>query len=138
MRSIMIAAAVLALAAPAFAQTPAAPAAKAPAGAYTLDKPHASLLWKGLHQGLSYYTARFNVFDITLDFNPDDVSKSKITATIDPKSVETDDESKRANGQSKFDAELADGEGYFNSAKFPQITFASTSISKTSETTGKM
>jgi len=137
MRRLLIAiAAAAALSAPAFAQTPAA--TKAPAGAYTLDKPHASLVWKGLHQGLSYYAARFNKFDIQLDFNPDDVTKSKVTATIDPKSVETDDESKRANGQSKFDTELADDANYFNSAKFPQITFASTAITKTGDNSGKM
>ena len=140
MRSVLIAAAAaLALAAPAFAQQGAAPApAKAPAGAYVLDKPHASLLWKGLHQGLSFYSARFNTFDIQLDFNPDDVTKSKITATIDPKSIETDDDAKRASGQSKFDSELADGATFFNSAKFPQITFASTAITKSGDNTGKM
>src|SRR5689334_14423792 len=89
MRRFLIAAAAAALfAAPALAQS-AAPT-KAPAGAYASDKPHTSITWQGLHNGLAWYTARFTNFDIQLEFNPDDVTKSKVTATIDPKSVETD------------------------------------------------
>jgi polyisoprenoid-binding protein YceI len=136
MRSIMIAAAALALAAPAFSQTPAAAPSKAPAGSYVLDKAHSSVNWKGLHQGMSWYTARFTTYDITLDFNQDDVTKSKVTATIDPKSVLTDDAKKRANGQSGFDAEV--GDKILKGAEFPQIKFASTKIEKTGETMGKM
>lgn len=131
MRSIVIAAAAaLALTAPAFAQ--GAPS-KAPAGAYVLDKAHSSVNWKTLHQGMSWYTARFTTYDITLDFNQDDVTKSKITATIDPKSVLTDDAKKRANGQSTFDTEV--GEKILGGK---EIKFVSTKIEKTGDTTGKM
>ena len=135
MRRLLIAIAAAALSAPAFAQTPATPA-KAPAGAYVVDGPHASVTWKGLHNGLAYYAARFNKFDIQLDFNPDDVTKSKVTATVDLKSVETDDASKRANGQSAFNGEVA---GKFLGAdKNPQAIFTSTAITKTGDNTGKM
>jgi polyisoprenoid-binding protein YceI len=131
MRSLLLAVAVATLSAPAFAQAPAA--------TYGVDKPHSSVTWKGLHQGLSWYVARFTNFDITVDFNPSDVSKSKVTATIDPKSIETDYARMRpANRNDDFNAELANGERFFNSAKFPQITFVSTAISKTGENTGKM
>lgn len=136
MRKLLVAAVLGALlAGPALAQQGSAPA-KAPAGAYVLDKPHSSIIWKGLHQGMSWYTARFTGYDITLDFNQDDVSKSKITATINPKTVLTDDAQKRASGQSGFDAEV--GDKIFQAAKFPEIKFASTKIEKTGETTGKM
>ncbi len=37
-------------------------------GAYTLDKDHASLVWKISHLGFSTYVGRFNDFDATLDF----------------------------------------------------------------------
>jgi len=132
MRSIVLAAAALAtLGAPAFAQ--GAPS-KAPAGTYILDKPHSSIEWKVLHQGMSWYSARFTKYDITLDFNQDDVSKSKITATIDAKSVLTDDAAKRADGKSTFDKEL--GEETLAAAK--GIKFVSTKIEKTGEKTGKM
>ncbi len=134
MRSILAAlAAATLLAAPAFAQD------QAPAGQYVVDKTHASLTWKGLHQGLSWYPARFTSFDIQLTFDPADVTKSKVTATIDPKSIETDFAKTRAAGNTTdFNAELATGERFFNAAKFPQITFASTAVTKTSANTGKM
>lgn len=132
MRTLMIAAAALAtLAAPAMAQ--------APTGTYAVDKTHASVTWKGLHQGLSWYVARFTNFDITVDFNEADVSKSKVTATIDPRSIETDYQKVRpANRTDDFNNELATGERFFNAGKFPQITFKSTAISKTGDKTGKM
>jgi polyisoprenoid-binding protein YceI len=123
------------VAAPAFAQG----ATQAPAGQYVVDKTHASVNWKGLHQGLSWYNARFTNFDIQLTFDPADVTKSKVTATIDPKSIETDYEKTRAPGETEdFNAELANEARFFNSAKFPQITFASTAITKTGANTGKM
>ena len=74
------------LSAPAYAQAPA----PAPAATYGVDKTHASLSWKALHNGLSWYTARFTNFDIQVDFNEADVSKSKVTASVDVKSIETD------------------------------------------------
>jgi len=130
MRTLVLAVALATLSAPAFAQ--------APTGTYAVDKTHASLTWKGLHQGLSWYTARFTSFDITLDFNEADVSKSKVTASVDLKSVETDFAKTRpASSNSDFNAELG-GERFLNSAKFPQATFTSTAISKTGDKTGKM
>ena len=118
---------------------PAAFAQAAPAGDYGVDKTHASVQWQGLHNGLSWYTARFTSFDIKLTFDPNDVTKSKVTATIDPKSIETDFTKTRAAGNTTdFNAELATGERWFNGNKFPQITFVSTAVTKTSATTGKM
>ncbi|MEM6903547.1 MAG: YceI family protein, partial [Pseudomonadota bacterium] len=40
-----------------------------PSGTYVLDPTHASIVWKISHLGLSDYTARFNSFDATVDFN---------------------------------------------------------------------
>ena len=136
MRSVLIAAAFAALSAPALAQAPAT--GPAPAATYAVDKTHASIVWKGLHQGLSWYVARFTNFDITVDFNEADVSKSKVTASVDMKSVETDFAKTRpATRNEDFNSELG-GERFLNAAKFPQATFASTSISKTGDKTGKM
>jgi polyisoprenoid-binding protein YceI len=130
MRTLILAAAIATLSAPAFAQ--------APTGSYGVDKTHASITWKGLHQGLSWYPARFTNFDINLDFNEADVSKSKVTATVDMKSVETDFARTRpASSNTDFNAELA-GERFLNAVKFPQATFTSTSITKTGDKTGKM
>jgi polyisoprenoid-binding protein YceI len=134
MRKFLIAAAAFAA-----LSAPAPALAQAPAGTYAVDKTHASVTWKGLHQGLSWYVARFTNFDIAVDFNEADVSKSKVTATIDPKSVETDfAKTKPAGRNEDFNAELASGDRFFNAGKFPQITFKSTAISKTGDKTGKM
>jgi polyisoprenoid-binding protein YceI len=131
MRRVLIAAAAFAaLSAPALAQ--------APAGTYVVDKTHASVMWKGLHNGLSWYVARFTNFDISVDFNEADVSKSKVTASVDTKSVETDFAKTRAAGNTTdFNAELG-GERFLNAVKFPQATFKSTSITKTGDKAGKM
>ncbi len=133
-----IAAATL-LTAPALAQGTTAAPSVAPAGAYVSDRPHTSIQWQGLHNGLAWYSGRFTKFDIQLTFDPADVTKSKVTATIDPKSVETDWEATRpANRTDDFDAELGTDARYFNAGKFPQITFASTAVTKTGANTGKM
>lgn len=117
----------------------AAQTANAPAGAYGMDKTHASLLWSMKHQGLSYYQARFTDFDIQLTFDPKDVTKSKVTATVKPKSVETDFAKTRPAGNTTdFNAELANDARFFNTAKFPEAKFVSTKITKTGDTTGKM
>jgi polyisoprenoid-binding protein YceI len=137
MRKIVLAlAAATTLSAPSFAQQGAAPAAAPPAGEYVLDKPHSSLTWKVVHQGLSSYSARMTGYDIQLNFDPGDVSKSKVSASIDPKTVVTDDGRKRPSGQSGFDNEIANN--MFQAAKFPAITFESTSIAKTGDRSGTM
>lgn len=132
MRSAILALAAASLfAAPALAQT-------APVGDYGVDKTHASLTWKIVHQGLSNYTARFTSFDATLTFNEADVSKSKLSVTIDPKTVETDYAKQRPAGNTTdFNKEIADEANFFNSGKYPKITFVSTKITKTGDKTGK-
>lgn len=118
---------------------PAAAQGAAPAGAYAVDKTHATVQWQGLHNGLSWYTARFTAFDIQLNFDPADVTKSKVTASIDPKSIETDFlKTRPAESKTDFNAELATGDRWFNINKFPTITFASTAVTKTGANTGKM
>ncbi|OYW42509.1 MAG: hypothetical protein B7Z38_04725 [Rhodobacterales bacterium 12-64-8] len=141
MRSMLIALSSLTMAAtmtaaPALAQ---GTATQAPAGEYVLDRPHATLEWQGLHNGLSWYSARFTNFDVKLTFDPTDVTKSRVTATIDPKSVETDYARTRPAGSTTdFNNELATGEKFFNAGKFPAITFTSTAVTKTGANTGKM
>ncbi len=131
MRLVLAAAALLASALPA--------AAQAPAGAYVSDRTHTAIIWKGLHNGLAWYPARFTDFNIELNFNEADVTKSSVRATINPKSIETDFARTRAAGNTTdFNAELATGERFFNANKFPSISFASTSVVKTGDKTGRV
>ena len=130
----LVAAAGLALAPAAFAQS-----ANAPAGAYAMDKTHASLLWSIKHQNLSFYQARFTDFDIQLTFDPKDVTKSKVVATANPKSVETDyGKTRPAGNTTDWNGELANDARFLNSSKFPEMKFVSTKVTKTTDTTGKM
>lgn len=134
MRSLLTALAFIPLiaAAGASAQTPEAP----PAGAYVLDRTHASLNWKIRHLGVSNYTARFTRLDAELTFDPAAPEASKLSVTIDPKTVETDFAVTRpADNTTDFNAELQDPR-FFNSAAHPKITFVSTAATKTSDTTG--
>jgi polyisoprenoid-binding protein YceI len=137
----LAASAALALAAPSLVQTAlsqTAAASVAPAGAYASDQNHTSVTWKALHQGLSWYTARFTKADIQLNFDPADPTKSTVRATIDPRSIETDYARTRPAGSSTdFNAELQ-GERFLNSAAHPQITFVSTRVVKTGANTGRV
>jgi len=108
-----------------------------PAGVYSLDKNHASLIWKVSHAGLSKYTARFKSFDANITLDPTDITKSSVIAVIDPTSVETDYDSASNNGKN-FNEELSMGEQWLNAGKFPQITFKADRVEKTGENTGKI
>jgi polyisoprenoid-binding protein YceI len=134
MRALMFALA-LAVAAPAplvLAQAaPAGPSknlADAPAATYTVDGNHASVVWKVSHLGLSAYTARFDKISGSLAFDPKAVTNSKVDISIDPVSVST--------GLPNFDKKIRDD--YFQSAKFPAITFKSTKVEQTGPTAGKV
>lgn len=121
---------------PAQAQIPVqkSPLHALPSGTYTLDKYHASLIWKIEHMGLSHYAGRFTDFAATVDFNPLAPEKSKLIAKINPASLETDYRSEKLD----FNKELAFGETWFNAGKFSKITFESTKITITGEKTGKI
>jgi polyisoprenoid-binding protein YceI len=97
------AAAALVFAAPfAAAQTArglSADPAAAPAGAYTLDKKHTSLVARVNHLGFSNFTMRFNGLAGTLDYDPKDPTRSKVDVTVDPNSVDT--------GLPDFDKDIA-------------------------------
>jgi polyisoprenoid-binding protein YceI len=142
------AAATFAVSAPAMAQgTPkpaATPAAAAkpvapPVGAYGIDKTHAAVTWKIMHQGLTWYVARFTSFEADLNFNAADVSKSSLNVSIDPASVETDfGKTRPAGNTTDFNGELATDARFFNAGKFPKITFVSTKVTKTGAKAGKV
>ena len=52
-----------------------------PAGTYRLDPRHASVLFRIRHEELSWFTARFDTRDATLEFDPGDPSRSRLSAT---------------------------------------------------------
>jgi polyisoprenoid-binding protein YceI len=107
--------------APTNASSPAPAPVNVPAGAYTLDKAHASLIFRVSHLGFSNYTAQFKSFDVQLQFDPASLSTSSVTATVDPRSLDLD------SPPAGFVDELL-GEKFLNTAQFPSMTFKSTKV----------
>ncbi|WP_158884170.1 YceI family protein [Rhodanobacter sp. L36] len=87
----------------------------ADAGEYKLDPHHTSVTVKLAHMDLSRYTLRFNRVNGGFRFDPSLSSASNLKISIDPASVDT--------GDQMFDKRIA--QKYFESAKYPVITFAS-------------
>lgn len=117
------------------AQAPAGPVeTDAPAGAYTLDKSHASLLFRVDHLGFSNYTARFKNFDAQLQFDPANLQASRVTASIDARSIETDFPDP---AMLDFNAQLR-GEQWLNAEQFPEMTFRTLSVEPTGPSSVRM
>ncbi|MEX2335202.1 MAG: YceI family protein [Pseudohongiella sp.] len=88
-------------------------------GQYTLDKEHATLLWKIDHLGFSRYIGRFNDFDATLDFDPENVENSSLEVIIDTATLDVNNEA--------FAEDLRGGD-WFDVETFPQAVFRTTSF----------
>jgi polyisoprenoid-binding protein YceI len=99
----------------------------APAGAYTIDPAHTSVLFRVSHVGFSNYTARFKRASAQLQLDPKNLAASSVTVTIDAKSLETDYPNV---AEVDFNAELT-GEQWLDAAKYPDITFRSTKVEVT-------
>lgn len=116
-------------------QTPApadAPVAHtAPAGRYTLDKPHSSLIVRLNHLGYSNFTARFESWDAELMFDPAAPENSRINVSIDPRSIASD------NPPEGF-IDIMRGTQFLNAAQFPEITFRSTRVERTGANTARI
>jgi len=95
-----------------------------PAGVYTLDKSHGSLILRVSHMGYSNFTARFVTFDVTMNFDPANPTASTVNATIDANSLTAD------NAPKGF-LESLRGEQWIDAKKYPEITFKSTSVTMT-------
>jgi polyisoprenoid-binding protein YceI len=103
---------------------------KTPAGTYRLSGPHAALFVRVPHGGgVSYSLFRFNKITGTLDWNPTDLTKSKVNLTVDVKSL--------SSNVPNFAEELV-GDQYLKTGTYPTATFVTTSAVKTGPQTGKM
>jgi polyisoprenoid-binding protein YceI len=100
---------------------------KAPPGQYELDKRHASLIVRVVHMGFSHYTMRFNGLSGGFTYDPANWQDTKVTISVDPKSIDTTDNS--------FNKTVA---GYFEPDRYPVIQFTSTSLKTTGEGEGEL
>ena len=97
-----------------------------PAGSYTLDPAHSSLVFRVDHLGMSRYTARFTRLAADLELDPQAPEAAVLTATVDPLSLDTG----YPQGDLDFDA-LLTGPDWLDAANHPLITFHSTEIRQT-------
>ena len=133
MRSFVVPALVLGLSAVAVSVPASAQTINIDAGTYVVDPLHTNVIWHVSHFGLSTYVARFNTISATLELDPKDPAKSKLTASVDPTSVDTNYPAK----DKSFDEEIA-GEMFLDAAKFPEAKFVSKKMDITGDNTGKV
>lgn len=98
-------------------------------GEWTLDPGHTSVVWRVRHMGLSWYTARFDEAEATLDFDPARPEDASLSAVVEAASVST--------GDADFDETLRGG-SWFDAARHPELVFRSTRIEKTGEASGRV
>lgn len=94
------------------------------AGQYTIDKNHATVLFKIDHMGFSKFIGRFNDFDATLDFDADNIANSRLEAVVNMASVDVNNQN--------FEETLR-GAGWFNTRAYPQAFFKTTSVKNISD-----
>ncbi len=88
-------------------------------GSYGLDKSHATVLFKVQHLGLSTYVGRFNQFDASLDFDPQQIEAAKLDAIIEIDSLDINDPDLKDD--------LMSGT-WFAQKRYPQARFSTKSV----------
>jgi len=104
-----------------------------PAGAYRIDPNHATVLFRIRHMELAWLTARFNDKDATLDLDPTDPSRSRLTASVATASVSSGVADQQ--GEGRFDHTLA---RVLGADATPRISFTSTAIHRTGAHTAQV
>ncbi|MBB4630642.1 YceI family protein [Sphingosinicella soli] len=121
MKAQLVALALVGLAAPAFAQGQpgAEAAAKVVAGTYTVDTDHTQVAWSLDHLGFNVYYGIFGGTTGTLTLDPAKPQSAVVSLTIPIDQVATTSE--------KLNEHLKSAD-FFDTAKFPNATFKSTSV----------
>ena len=100
-----------------------------PSGTYELEKTHGHVFFSYSHFGLSNPHLRFREIDASINLDADNLEKSSVSATIQSASIDS--------GVDIFDEHL-NSDGWFDTAKHPEITFKSTGFKRATQTTGTM
>lgn len=90
-----------------------------PAGTYKSEQGHAYVAFQYSHQGYSRPIIRWGTTDATVIFDADNPENSKLTVNLPVKDIDT--------GVPAWDDHIK-GEGFFDLADHPVITFVSTDI----------
>jgi polyisoprenoid-binding protein YceI len=93
----------------------------APTSTWTIDKNHAQTNFQIRHMGVSTVRGSISGVTGTIVWDETDPSKSSVEATIDTNTVNTNNSARDTDLKS---------DKYFNVAKYPTMTFKSTSVSR--------
>jgi polyisoprenoid-binding protein YceI len=107
----------------------AADPASVPAGTYALESSHARVAFSVDHMGFSTWYGDFTGAKGSLTLDPKNVAGSKLDITIPTGSITTTN--------AVLDGELKDP-SWFDAAKYPTITFRSTSVASTGADSAKV
>ena len=102
---------------------------KVSSGTYKLDPEHWSLLFDVDHFGFSRFVSRFDRMEATLDVDAAAPEKSRVHVIVKAGSINTN--------VPVLDKSLAGAE-MFDAARYPDIVFESTSLTRTGASTGKL
>jgi polyisoprenoid-binding protein YceI len=103
----------------------------APAGAYSLDRNHSTVVFRLSHLGYSRYTATFEAVEGTLQFDPAHPAAMKAEVKIDPKSL-------RLPFPPEGFKDTLLGPNWLDAGKYPEITFRSTKVDVTGPNTARV
>jgi polyisoprenoid-binding protein YceI len=103
------------------------PPPELPQGDYRLDSQHATILFKVDHLGFSRLIGRFDRFDASLDFDPQEPQAAKLVVAIDPTSIDLN--------LPAFEQDLR-GTDWLDVARYPEARFESHTIAITGADTG--
>lgn len=94
------------------------------AGEYQLDKTHATVLFKVEHLGLSTYVGRFNSFDASLSFDPNDPANAQLEAIIEMASLDINNPGLNKDLQ---------GAQWLSTGRYPEAKFSTLSVRQINE-----
>jgi polyisoprenoid-binding protein YceI len=101
--------------------------AVATAGTYSIDPLHTNIGFRVRHMGLAVVLGKFTDYTGTISYDPNDITKSSVQFAASVASLDT--------GVKQRDDHLRSAD-FFEVEKYPEITFRSTRIERTSEKKG--
>jgi len=91
---------------------------------WNLDKAHSEVGFSVKHMMISTVRGKFGSFDAQIQLDPANLSSSKVSATIDAASIDTN--------EAKRDGHLRSAD-FFDAEKYPTLSFTSTQVSGSGE-----
>lgn len=95
-------------------------------GQYSIDITHSSIHFKVDHFGFTKQVGRFNRFDASLDFNPENLTAAKLRAVVSTASIDFNNDSLE---------DTIRGGSWLNTDAFPEATYETLSAEQLDEST---